>query len=71
MKKLLEWGTWLVGAAGILMMLFGVIARLAGGVLLMHKWYNYFDVGVGFIILGIFLLLSILVWNQCKKEEPK
>jgi phosphotransferase system glucose/maltose/N-acetylglucosamine-specific IIC component len=68
MKKVLEWGTWVVGAAGILLMLLGVIARITGGVLLMHKWYNYFNTGIGFIILGIFLLLCILVCGNCKKE---
>jgi hypothetical protein len=68
MKKFLEWGAWAVGAVGVIFMLLGVIARLAGGIILNHMWDNYFDTGVGFIILGIFLLLGLIVAGGCEKK---
>jgi hypothetical protein len=68
MKKYMEWGAWGTGVIGILGMFLGIIARLAGGILLNHMWSSYFYVGQGFIILGIFLLLGIIVCKQCEKK---
>jgi hypothetical protein len=68
MKKMFEYGAWVTGVAGVILMLLGMIARLAGGIVMNHRWDNYFDTGVGFIILGIFFLLAWLVWGKCEKK---
>jgi len=66
MKKLIIWAGWASGAAGALLMLLGVIARLAGGILMNHAWSNYFYPGTCFIILGIFLFTGAA---SCVKKE--
>jgi hypothetical protein len=68
MKKILEYGAWVAGGVGVLLMLLGAISRLAGGILLNHRWDNYFNTGVGFIILGIFFLLGLIVAGGCEKK---
>jgi hypothetical protein len=58
MKKLIIWAAWASGAIGAVLMLLGVIARLAGGIMWNHMWSNYFYPGTCFIVLGIFLFLG-------------
>ncbi len=66
MVKLLKILTWSSGAVGIIMMLLGVVTVLAGGILWEHRWSNYFYPGVGFVVLGIFLLLATIL---CREKE--
>ena len=58
MKKLIIWAGWVSGAIGALLMLLGLIAKLAGGIMLNHLWSNYFYPGTSFVVLGIFLFLG-------------
>jgi hypothetical protein len=58
MKKTLTIMGWLSGGLGGLLMLLGVIAVLAGGILMNHYWSNYFYPGCGFVLLGAFLFIG-------------
>jgi hypothetical protein len=64
MKKNLKMIAWGSGAIGILMMLLGIIARLAGGILLGHMWSSYFYPAEVFLLLGIFLFVAVRVWDE-------
>ena len=64
MKKLCETLAWASGAVGILLIILGIIARIAGGILLNHWWSNYFYPGAVFVILGIFFFLGTIALND-------
>lgn len=64
MKKLLITVAWASGAIGVLMMILGVIAVLAGGIMMNHMWSNLFYPGGVFILLGIFLFLGSIVSKE-------
>jgi hypothetical protein len=61
MKNLFKWMAWASGFIGIILMLLGVIAVIAGDRFLGHFWSNYFYPAYNFILLGIFFFLAILV----------
>lgn len=61
MKNKLKLLGWISGTIGIVMMLIGIIAVFAGGILLNHMWSNYFYPAYNFLLLGIFLFLAALV----------
>jgi hypothetical protein len=67
MKNLLKIFAWINGAVGIILMLLGIIAVIAGDRFLGHFWSNYFYPAYDFIVLGIFLFLGVLVMKD-KKE---
>jgi hypothetical protein len=69
MKKVLFLSAWISGAIGGLMMLLGVIAVLAGGILCNHNWSNLFYPGTGFVLLGIFLFIGLRVLNLKANEQ--
>lgn len=64
MKKLIKLAAWLSGTVGALLMLLGIIARLAGGVLFNHYWANYFYSAETFLLLGIFLFVGVRLWDS-------
>ncbi len=64
MKKLVKLAAWLSGTVGALMMLLGIIARLAGGILMNHWWSNYFYSAEIFLLLGIFLFMGVRLWED-------
>ncbi len=57
---------WLNGAIGIILMLLGTIAFLAGGVLFDHFWSNYFYPAYNFILMGIFFFTAVFVGKEKK-----
>jgi hypothetical protein len=61
MKNTLKILAWLSGAIGFIMMVIGIIAVAAGGILWNHMWSNYFYPAYNFLLLGIFLLLGSMV----------
>jgi hypothetical protein len=67
MKNILHIAAWVTGSIGILMMLLGIIAFMAGGILFGHLWSNYFFPAYNFILLGTFFFLAILVGKAFKK----
>lgn len=67
MKKLLEVWAWTSGAIGAIMMILGVISRLAGGILWQHRWSNYFYPGGVFIVLGVFLFIGAFICKEYQK----
>jgi len=67
MKKLLEALAWTSGAVGALMIILGVISRLAGGILFQHRWSNYFYPGGVFVVLGIFLFMGVIICRENQK----
>lgn len=67
MKNVLKIFAWINGAVGIILMLLGIIAVIAGDRFLGHFWSNYFYPAYDFIVLGIFLFLGVLVMKD-KKE---
>ncbi|MFZ4546830.1 MAG: hypothetical protein ACOYN4_05330 [Bacteroidales bacterium] len=67
MKNPLHIAAWVTGSIGILMMLLGIIAFLAGGILFGHLWSNYFFPAYNFILLGTFFFLAMLVAKAYKK----
>jgi hypothetical protein len=60
MKNTLKMLAWLSGAIGIIMMLVGIIALTAGGILWEHMWSSYFYPSYNFLLLGIFLFLGAM-----------
>ena len=64
MKNTLKIIGWFSGAIGIIMMLIGIIAVLAGGILLEHMWSSYFYPAYNFLLLGIFLFLGSIVSKE-------
>ncbi len=66
MKNPLQIAAWFTGSIGILLMLIGIIAYLAGGVLFGHLWSNYFFPAYNFILLGSFFFLAMLVAKAYK-----
>ena len=64
MKKTTVTLAWASGAIGILLIILGIIARLAGGILLNHWWSNYFYPGAVFVILGIFFFLGTMAVSR-------
>ncbi|HPT14086.1 MAG TPA: hypothetical protein PK796_04785 [Bacteroidales bacterium] len=67
MKRLLQTLAWISAAAGIVLLILGIIAVFAGGILWNHMWSTYFYPASTFIVLGIFLLLAEMSCC-CKKE---
>lgn len=61
MKNSLKLLGWISGAIGMVMMLLGIIAVFAGGVLMNHMWSNYYYPAYNFLLLGIFLLLAAML----------
>lgn len=61
MKNSLKLLGWISGAIGMVMMLLGIIAVFAGGVLMNHMWSNYYYPAYNFLLLGIFLLLAAVL----------
>ena len=61
MKNTLKMLAWFSGSIGIIMMVIGTIAVLAGGILWNHMWSNYFYPAYNFLLLGIFLFVATLV----------
>ena len=61
MKSKLKLLAWISGAIAMVMMLLGIIAVFAGGILMNHMWSNYFYPAYNFLLLGIFLLVATLV----------
>jgi hypothetical protein len=64
MKKLLVLAAWANGLVAIVLMLLGIIARLAGGILMNHWWANYFYPAGVFLLLGIFLFIGAWFWER-------
>ncbi|HEX7410549.1 MAG TPA: hypothetical protein VF298_00225 [Bacteroidales bacterium] len=67
MKNYFKIGAWLCAIVAGAMMLLGIIAVIAGGRFLEHRWANYFYPAYNFLLAGIFLLLFYIVYND-KKE---
>ena len=61
MKSKLKLLAWIRGAIAMVMMLLGIIAVFAGGILMNHMWSNYFYPAYNFLLLGIFLFVATLV----------
>jgi hypothetical protein len=68
MKNTLKMLAWLSGAIGIILMIIGIIAVAAGGILWNHMWSNYFYPAYNFLLLGIFLLLGALSTEHTDKK---
>jgi hypothetical protein len=66
MKNTFKIIAWLSGAVGMILMLLGIIAVLAGDRFMGHFWSNYFYPSYNFIQLGIFFFLAMLVGNMRK-----
>jgi len=67
MKNYFKIGAWLCSLVAAVMMLMGIIAVVAGGIFLQHKWDTYFYPAYNFLLAGILLLLFYIVYND-KKE---
>jgi hypothetical protein len=67
MKNLLKLLAWLSGAIGIVMMILGTVAVLAGGIFWNHMWSTYFYPAYHFLLLGIFLFLGAIVIKDGKE----
>jgi len=67
MKNLFKIIAFISGGIGMLLMLLGVIAVLAGDRFLGHFWSNYFYPAYNFLLLGIFFFLALLATRE-KKE---
>jgi multisubunit Na+/H+ antiporter MnhB subunit len=61
MRSFFKIMAWINGAVGIVLMLLGIIAVLAGDRFLGHFWSNYFYPAYNFILLGMFFFLAILI----------
>jgi len=61
MKNKLKLFAWISGAIAMAMMLLGIIAVFAGGILMNHMWSNYFYPAYNFLLLGIFLFLASML----------
>ncbi len=66
MQNTLKLLAWLSGGLGIILMLLGVIAVLAGNKLFGHFWENYFYPAYNFLLLGIFLFLADIAGKDKK-----
>lgn len=64
MNNTLKMIGWFSGAIGIIMMLIGIIAVIAGGILWEHMWSSYFYPAYNFLLLGIFLFLGSIVSKE-------
>jgi len=64
MKNFLKIAAWINGAIGVILILLGVIAVLAGDRFLGHFWANYFYPAYNFLLLGIFCFLAIIVGKE-------
>jgi hypothetical protein len=64
MKNTLRMLAWLSGAIGIIMMIVGIIAVAAGGILWNHMWSNYFYPAYNFLLLGIFLCMGAMMSKE-------
>ncbi len=60
MKSKLKLLAWISGAIAMVMMLLGIIAVFAGGILMNHMWSNYFYPAYNFLLLGIFMFVATL-----------
>jgi hypothetical protein len=66
MKNLFKIIAFTSGGIGMVLMLLGVIAVLAGDRFLGHFWSNYFYPSYNFIHLGIFFFLALIVMKERK-----
>lgn len=57
---------WISGSVGIVLMLLGIIAVLAGDRFLGHFWSNYYYPAYNFILLGMFFFLAIIISKDNK-----
>ena len=69
MKKNLKLLAWLSGAIGIIMMIIGIIAVAAGGILWDHMWSSYFYPAYNFLLLGIFLFMGAALSTENKDKK--
>lgn len=67
MKGILKILAWASTGIAVLLMLLGIIGKLAGGTLLNHWWSNYYWPAHNFLLLGIVLLLFAMLDRE-KKE---
>jgi hypothetical protein len=65
MRNIFKILAWINGGIGIILMLLGGVAVLAGDRFLGHFWSNYFYPAYNFILLGIFFFLAIVT---CKEK---
>jgi hypothetical protein len=66
MRNFFKIVAWINGAVGIILMLLGIIAVLAGDRFLGHFWSNYFYPAYNFILLGMFFFLALIVSKDNK-----
>jgi len=66
MKNILKNLAWISGGIGIVMMIIGIIAVAAGGILWNHMWSSYFYPAYNFLLLGIFLFLATMINKETK-----
>jgi hypothetical protein len=66
MKNLFKILAWICGGVGIILMLLGLIAVLAGDRFLGHFWSNYYYPAYNFILLGIFFFLAMIAGKENK-----
>jgi len=66
MKNILKNLAWISGGIGIVMMIIGIIAVAAGGILWNHMWSSYFYPAYNFLLLGIFLFLATIINKETK-----
>ena len=64
MRNLLKIFGWVSGTIAIVMMLFGIIAVLNGGIFINHRWSNYFYPAYNFLLLGVFLFVGALLYKE-------
>lgn len=66
MKKLLKLVAWITAAAGVVLMLLGIIGFLAGGHLFGHFWQSYYYTSYNFFMVAILCLLFVIT---CKDKD--
>ncbi|NVO18466.1 MAG: hypothetical protein HXX13_02135 [Bacteroidetes bacterium] len=66
MRNFFKIMAWINGLVGLILMLLGIIAVIAGDRFLGHFWSNYFYPAYNFILLGIFFFLALIVARDKK-----
>jgi len=66
MRNFFKIMAWISGSVGIVLMLLGIIAVLAGDRFLGHFWSNYYYPAYNFILLGMFFFLAIIISKDNK-----
>jgi hypothetical protein len=64
MKKTLKMVAWGSGILGVVLMLLGIIAFVAGGKFMSHFWSSYFFPASNFLLLGVFLFLGLRLYDE-------